>query len=268
MGKLNEKLIIYDCMDDFSTSPYGPKDIALKREEKVAKKADLIFATAKSFYGRLKNWNENTYLVQNAADVEMFRKSLANTTPIPEDISAIKPPRIGFVGVIYDQVDLHLIRYVADKRPDWNIVLIGPVGGPQKELFEKLKTKNIHSLPPKPYPIVPNYLKGFDVCIIPFKLTDRAKGMDTMKMYDYLAAGRPVVTTALPEAYKFKDVLKIAETYEEFVEHIEKSLEEKDNRVLIKKRVETAMQNTWDKRVEQIEEIIDEYFKSKKGEKM
>jgi len=156
-------------------------------------------------------------------------------------------------------VDIDLIIYAANTKKDWSFVLIGPFWEKNVEIIQKLKIlkkqKNIFLLGLKPYKILPNYIKGFDVCMIPHKITAYSLASFPLKVHEFLASGKPIVSTNLPFVDEYKDVIYVARNPSEFVEKIEVALTE-NNAEKRKKRISIASQNTWEHRIKSIEDII------------
>jgi len=258
IGRLNEKLVIYHCVDELSATPRIPTSI-LEMEEKLLKKAHLVFTTSKSLYEKKKIFNQNTYYLPNVADVAHFMTALGNL-PIPEEIANIKHPIIGFIGTIVSyKLDLELIKYIALIHPDWSVVLIGDVGADEnKQEIEELKSiSNIFMLGAKRYETLPCYIKVFDVCILPNKINEYTQNMFPMKFFEYLATGKPIVLTNLSAVKEYSEICYLAKDKEEFVSYIEHSLSENDEQ-LIRRRIEIAKKNTWEVRIETMSRLIEE----------
>lgn len=265
IGKLNEKLVIYHCVDELSATPRIPTCAILKMEEELLKKADLVFTTSKSLYESKKVFNPNTYYLPNVADVNHFMTALEDLS-LPQDIANIKHPIIGFIGnLVSYKVDFELIRYLAISHPEWSIVLIGDVAEVEnKDRIEKLAlTPNIFMLGGKRYSLLPSYIKTFDVCILPNRINEYTKNMFPMKFFEYLATGKPIVLTQLLALNEYNDICYIAKDKDEFVQYIEKALKE-DDLELKQKRIETAKKNNWEIRIEEMSKLIEEVARRNK----
>ena len=257
LGKLHEKFVIYDCVDEHSEfTGLINKDVVLEMEKGLIEKSDLVFYSAKNLYERKKIHNKNSYLIPNAADIDLFLKSTFPETPIAQDIANIKKPIIGFIGAIHDWIDLDVIKYIAEKRPEWSIVMIGPVG-PNIDIKDLEKLNNLHFLGKRSPSDLPKYLKAFDVCINPFKLNNLTENVNPLKIYEYLASGKPIVSSKMKEILHFSDIIYFAESGEDFIKKIEKALSE--NKEKVNKRIEVAKENSWDRRMEVISNIIENY---------
>ena len=186
-----------------------------------------------------------------------------NSTGIDlHDIENIKKPIIGYHGAIADWFDKNLVMYIADKLSNCSIVLIGPVQTDVSDLFLQ---KNIHFLSPKPYNIISNYIKYFDIGIIPFKINELTLAVNPLKLYEYFSLGKSVVSVDLPEIRQFKELVYIAKNREEFVNSINIILSEKLNNAEKLKGI--ALKNDWKARGALIVKLFEETISHKDIEK-
>jgi len=266
-GKFGELLLCYDCVDKYDEQPYYKKNFKEieKDEIELLKKADLVFTSSKNLYEDKKKYNNNTYLVHNVGDYNHFIKTTYIETKIPEDIIRISSPRIGFVGSIDDyKLDIELLLYLSKQRPNWSIIMIGPEGVADKKISTYIlrQYENIYFLGKRDYELLPNYLKGLDVLIIPYKNNEYTRNCFPIKIFEYLASGKPVVVSGLPELERYKDIIGFAYDYEMFVRLVESFLKN-DTQYQKEKRMKLAKENTWEKKVEKEIEIIEEFIKHK-----
>ena len=257
VGTLNEKCFIYHCVDELSTHEIADAEDFVAMEEKLLKGANLVLIAGRELYLKKRIYNRNTYRMPNAANVEHIGKSLLETTPVAPDINAIKHPVIGYVGTLATWVDFQLIKQIALAHPEWAIVLIGYVSAltDVQSVKELEPLSNVHLLGRKDYHELPNYYKAFDVCIVPFLLNEHIMYCNPTKIYEYLATGKPIVSTDFPSAREFECLIRIAKDQEDFIHHIEKALSEEDPR-LVEARLEEAKKHSWDARVEKISDLI------------
>jgi len=256
-------LMIYHCVDDLSSAPGMPAQALKKAETKCIGAADLVFATSRKLEERCLGLNPgNTYYFPNVVNFEYFHQA-ANEAPITADFAGIPRPRIGFIGAISEyKVDFELIRYVAGKRPDWHWVLIGEIGeGQPNTSIEKLRLPNIHLLGPKEYRVLPGYLKGFDVATLPLRLNDYTASMFPIKFFEYLAAGKCVVTTDLPALREYSEACKVAGTADRFVEAIADCLGGKgpDQSFCLS----LAQKHSWEWRTDKMLELMERKWQEK-----
>jgi glycosyltransferase involved in cell wall biosynthesis len=206
---LDRSVLVYDCMDELSLFLNAPQQL-LAREDALLKQADLVFTGGESLYAAKRARHPRVYAFPNSVDVTHFR--VASDTLEPGDQSGIPRPRIGFFGVIDERIDLELLRRAAAERPNYHFVMLGPVVkiSPDSLPF----AHNIHYLGAKPYAELPAYAAGWDVAIMPFALNDATRFISPTKTLEYLAAGKPIVSTAIRDVvrpYAELGVVRIAD---------------------------------------------------------
>lgn len=267
LGRMNERMVVYDCVDEYSAFPaYSSRERKMEiisNEEELLRKADVVFTTSKPLQEAKKKLNPNTYLVHNVADVSHFSRAYYEELSLPDDLREVGRPIIGFIGAVDDyKVDIELVSTIASMHPEWSVVLVGPVAeGDQSTSIESLRSRdNIYVLGLRPYTKLPSYLRAFDICIIPYRLNDYTRYSFPLKVFEFLAAGKPVVTTDLPSLAELRDVVRIASSPEEFVEDIAQALLEDSSQA--KKRIEIASQNTWDHRIDQLLSTIETHLRT------
>ena len=259
---LPKGLIVYYCTDNMAEAPGANKKGVERSMDYLLKNADAVFATSESFCEELKqrSMNSDIYYSPHAVDFQHFSKAQDKDLPVAAELKLLKRPVIGFIGLIEEKwIDLELVSYIARSRPDWSIVLIGRA---KMALDTIAGSGNIKYIGCKNYEDLPAYLKGFDVCIIPFCVNELTRNSNPIKLKEYLAAGKPVVTTRLPEADKFKGLVDAADSYADFVEKIEEAYRA-DNGDKIKKRMESVRGDTWPERLEKISGIIESKLKER-----
>jgi glycosyltransferase involved in cell wall biosynthesis len=251
------KKVIYHCVDEIKAQPGMPVVLLESAEKELVSRADIVFVTAPKLLETRREWNPNTHYLPNVADYDHFSKALDPATIIPADIEQIPAPRIGFIGAISGyKIDFDLIRFVAQSRPDWSIVLIGKIGegDPWTDSSTLSGLSNIYLLGPRSYMDLPGYLKAFDVALLPNRLNDYTESMFPMKFFEYLAAGKIVVSVDLLSLQEFKDTVLIAKTPAEFVKQIEAALDGKG--LSLEKRLELARAYTYESRTEKMMQLL------------
>jgi glycosyltransferase involved in cell wall biosynthesis len=217
-GALDEKLIVYHCVDEFSEFTGTDKNAILDMERDLLRKADQVFVSSGPLYETKILHNPHTSMVTHGVDLEHFRKACDPKMVLPAEIARLGRPLIGFYGLVADWVDLNLIRFLALSRPAWSFVLIGKV---DTDVSPIKRLTNVHLLGRKSYSELPSYCAGIDVAILPFVINELTLASNPLKLREYLASGLPVVTTNIPEAQRLGEHLKVGATYAEFLEHIE-----------------------------------------------
>jgi glycosyltransferase involved in cell wall biosynthesis len=251
-GSLGEKTLIYHIVDENSAFTGTDKNAIRMLEQRLMEKSDCVFVSADVLYQNKRHHNQNTYVVTHGVDVAHFRKACDAETAIPADIQSLRKPVIGFFGLIADWVDLELFRFLALKRPDWSFVLIGKVQTSPKPIDG---LANIHLLGQKPYASLPGYAKAFDVALLPFVMNELTLATNPLKLREYLAAGLPLVSSAIPEAEKLGHVLHIARDHAQFLDAIQRIVDSGRTgpQLSISQQMEAE---SWDAKVEQLSGIL------------
>ncbi|PSB17444.1 glycosyltransferase family 1 protein [Phormidesmis priestleyi ULC007] len=239
--------IVYDCMDELSAFQGAPP--ALKqREIELFQKADLVFTGGQSLYEVKRHQHPNVYAFPSSIDAPHFAQARQPIAEPPDQVN-IPHPRLGFYGVIDERMDIDLLAGVADARPDWHLVLIGPVVKIDPATLPQ--RSNIHYLGGKSYLELPDYLAGWDVALLPFARNESTRFISPTKTPEYLAAGKPVVSTSIRDVvcpYRELGLVQIADAPSEFVAAVETALQtaRQDSEWL--DRVDAFLaQNSWDK---------------------
>src|SRR5678815_953596 len=215
--------VVYDCMDELSAFKNAPVELRVKEAELFAL-ADLVFTGGRSLYKVKREQHSAVYCFPSSIDVDHFTRALGVETD-PVDQGGIPRPRIGFCGVIDERSDIQLLRRVAEMRPDWQFVMLGPVVKIDEN--DLPRHENIHYLGAKNYDDLPDYIGGWDVAMMPFALNESTRFISPTKTPEYLAAGLPVVSTPIRDVvrpYGEVGLVKIAETAEDFVASIQAAL--------------------------------------------
>lgn len=238
--------IIYDIMDLHS----GFKETSqqnLKNEKQLLVKADLILASSSYIQHKFRRYFRKIISLKNAGEYQYFSTSSLSHKSRPLDIRHLPGPILGYFGALADWLNTDLIEGLARDFPKSSIVLIGLVNNPTLGTLSR-QYSNIHLLGEKPYSELANYLAHFDVCLIPFKLTKLIQATNPVKIYEYFASGKPVVSTSIPELLTYKKMIYFADNPVTFSRSVNKAFSEKSP-TLINSRQQIAKLNTWKNRV-------------------
>ncbi len=243
MDKFDAIAVVYDCMDELANFKFAPPDLA-QREDALLARADIVFTGGYQLFQAKSQRHSNTHFFGCGVDVAHFGRARLAATPIPDDLSALAGPVIGYFGVIDERLDYELIARLAERFPEGSIAMVGPLAKVTPE--DLPKHPNIHWMGQRAYTELPSIVKGFDVCMMPFALNDATRYINPTKTLEYMAAGKPVVSTAVQDVVRnFTPVVKVAYTHEEFADAVEYALAE-PHLDLIAQGVERAAGATWD----------------------
>jgi UDP-galactopyranose mutase len=254
---------VYDCMDELSAFKNAPALLpALEKE--LFQNADLVFTGGQSLYEAKRNQHRAVYAFPSSIDASHFGKA-RNATADPLDQANIPHPRLGFFGVIDERFDRDLLDQVAARRPEWNFVMIGPVVKIDPETLPK--HPNIHYLGAKKYEELPAYLAGWDIALLLFARNESTRFISPTKTPEYLAAGKPVISTSIRDVvrpYGESKLVSIADTPDDFIYAAEKILSTPNDAEWLA-RVDAFLANvSWDKTWKQMSDLIDGVIERKK----
>lgn len=245
---LHPKKIIYHSVDDLSASPGMDSQWIQREEAKLLKIADHIFCTSQKIFDHCsKIAPMKSHYFPNVVDLHHFNKARTITT-LPKDLVTIPTPRIGFIGAISSyKVDFEMIHRAAKEHPEWSFVMIGKVGEGQPETeISLLKLPNIHLLGARSYTLLPSYLAGFDIAMIPSPINEYTQSMFPMKFFEYLAAGKKVVASAIDSLKEFHPFFTSIE-HENLSQAIIRAFKASYNNQNIE---DLVAEYTWEKRLE------------------
>ena len=222
---LDASAVVYDAMDELSKFKFAPEHL-LHLEQELLDRADVVFTGGASLYEAKKDRHTNAHCFPSSVDRKHFSKA-RRELPQPADQADLKHPRLGFYGVIDERFDIDMLRQMADMRPDWSFVMVGPVVKIAEE--DLPRAANIHYVGGKTYEQLPVYLSGWDVALMPFALNESTQFISPTKTPEYLAGGKPVVSSAIKDVvrtYGHLQGVHIAHDAEGFIHCCEKALEQ------------------------------------------
>ena len=214
MGRFGARLNVFQVSDKYDA--YGEvRDAYVSQAfDRLARESDVVLASSRRLYDLLKPLNASTHHVSHGVDYDHFAAARGPDLAVPDDLEAIARPRLGYVGSLDQVVDHALLRHVAERRPGWQIVLIGPYSG---EAADVISLPNIHWLGAREFARVPAYLKGFDLCLMPWKQDEWIAHCNPIKAKEYLAAGRQVATIHYDEVSECARWVWVARNRDEFM---------------------------------------------------
>jgi glycosyltransferase involved in cell wall biosynthesis len=248
-GKLNESLVLYHCVDEYSAFTGIPSQALLDIEEKLLRRADLVICSAEKLVESKSKVNPRTYLVRHGVDFTHFRKALDAETVVPEDISKLPRPVIGFFGLVADWVDVELMEAVAKHFSRGSLVILGKT---TTDVSRLTALANVHFLGRKRYEDLPAYCKGFDVALNPFVVNELTLNANPLKVREYLAAGLPVVSTPIPEV-EVLGLCRIGRDRESFIREIETALANPGPSVEMSEAIRSE---SWEARLDEVRHYL------------
>jgi glycosyltransferase involved in cell wall biosynthesis len=256
--------IVYDCMDELSAFAGAPKALR-DREAELMVRADLVLTGGQSLYEAKRHLHPNVHVFPSSVDVEHFARA-REVSEEPADQASIPSPRLGFFGVIDERMDLDLVRGVAAARPDWHLVFLGPTCKMDPGSFPDLP--NVHRLGRKNYDELPSYVGFWDVALLPFARNDSTRFISPTKTPEYLAAGKPVVSTSIRDVvrpYGQQGFALIADTVPEFVAAVEEALAE-DTSDRIERADAFLSRMSWERTWSGIRRLLSESIETREEE--
>ncbi|MFO7890234.1 MAG: glycosyltransferase [bacterium] len=259
ISRFHEDLVVYHIADDYHYDSKKDHPVS-EQERQIIEKSDIVFIHSKTLLEKKGHINKNTFYMPNGVDFELYRSIIENTSSLPDDILHISRPFIGYAGWIKKHLDLKLLLEIARARRDWSIVFVGPIRWNHKEIHEDIKLlqkeENVFFLGCKEIHELPVYIDAMDVCLMPYRVTPYTKYIYPLKLHEYLACGKPVVATPLPNILDFSSVLNFAQGTEDWIRAISEGLKETDP-VNQERRKNVASENSWSSRVQFFVNLIE-----------
>jgi glycosyltransferase involved in cell wall biosynthesis len=262
LGRFNERAVVYDCMDELSQFKFAPPEI-VTRERLLLKKADVVFTGGRKMCESKSRYARNCHFYGCGVDVKHFSRARARETVVPKDISFGEGKVVlGYFGVVDERLDYELIGKLAAANPNWQVAIIGPACKVDPAAFPQ--APNLHWLGRREYAELPEYTKGFDVCLMPFAMNEATEYINPTKALEYMATGRPIVSTPVPDVVaNFGSVVKIAREHERFIELCRNEALQPDE-AAIERGIRMAEENQWETIVQKLEGHIEDALGAKR----
>ncbi len=264
---LQPDLVVYDVMDELAAFKFTPAKL-LQQEQELFDRADLVFTGGPSLYEARKHRHSDIHLFPSGVEQAHFAQALQADLPIPPELAGLSQPIIGFYGVIDERTDRELLAEVAQLRPHWHWVMIGPILKIQEH--ELPRFPNLHYLGKQAYADLPAYLKAFDVAMMPFALNESTQFISPTKTLEYMAAHKPIVSTPIKDVIGlYGSVVRIAQTADEFVAQVEAALRESPETRAdrIQREQELLAKYGWDRIASEMETLIADRLQRKHASK-
>jgi len=264
-GLLGEILAVGDIYDKFGASTWKgmlPEHSSMlqRRQDFLIKKSDIVFTVSQGLYNELEMVHPSVYLIQNGVDYESFEDSPRRENA--EAIKGLKAPVLGFLGMLHYKVDFGLLNYIAENHPEWTLLLMGKDNihdDEDRKAFNELKSRrNVRWCKEIDREAIPCFLSMTDVCLVPLKKLEMNRYANFLKIWEYLAAGKPIVAVDQGVNSEYPDLIRFAAAKEEFVSNISESLDVDTGYDLVMRRKNIAKSNSWENRTKKMLEIIEE----------
>ena len=253
LGAFNEIGVVYDCMDELSQFRFAHPDLP-RRERLLLANADVVFTGGYRLFESKRRYHANVHFFGCGVDVAHFSKARSDSTLVPADVANLRSPVFGYFGVIDERVDYDLVARLAEGSPEASIVMVGPVVKVDPATLPR--AANIHWLGQRDYSQLPGYVKAFTTCLMPFALNEATEFINPTKTLEYMAAGKPIVSTAVADVVRnFTPVVRVARSSEEFIALASQVAKDPDAG-LIAKGLKQAGAASWESIVAQMRRLI------------
>ena len=251
LGVFGESLSIYYCVDDFVLWPGVNKKLVMEMEHRLLGQCDILACSSEELAVIKGSERCKMLILPHGVDYIHFSRSAAEPQVIIPQLEKMSKPVIGYFGLLGDWVDISILESIALSHPEWSLILIGSV---EADISRLNHLTNVYFIGPVPYEQLPDYVAYVDVLILPYHVGGRGKTITPLKLREYIATGKPVVASAIPECIKFNSIIHIAETVEAFVASVEISLIEPDE--LAVRRQDVVRNESWKQRAELLSTCI------------
>jgi glycosyltransferase involved in cell wall biosynthesis len=253
LGAFGARAVVYDCMDELANFRFAPPDLR-ERERDLLARADVVFTGGYQLFEAKSRQHDNVHFYGCGVDVPHFSRARLEETEVPEDIARLPRPVFGYFGVIDERLDYELLDRLAEAFPDASVAMVGPTA--KVDPAQLPQRANLHWLGQRDYADLPRIVKGFDVCLMPFALNEATQYINPTKTLEYMAAGKPIVSTAVPDVVRnFTPVVDVARSTQEFVDAVERAWTQ-PSISLIDQGLHRAAQASWDATVEAMERDV------------
>ena len=252
IGAFRERGTVYDCMDELAQFRFAPPELT-QREQFLMSRADVVFTGGRQLYESKSRRHPNVHFFGCGVDADHFSRASRSQTPVAEELRELPHPILGYFGVVDERLDYELIEYLAHRFARGSLVFVGPTA--KVDHNELPRRANIHWVGQQPYDRLPEYVKGFDVCLMPFALNEATQYINPTKTLEYMAAGKPIVSTAVPDVVRnFTPIVRVAHTTMDFFDAVSSAL--MPDLVRIDAGLAMARASTWESIVREMDGLI------------
>jgi glycosyltransferase involved in cell wall biosynthesis len=257
--RLGESLTVYYCIDDYASHP-GMDPVAIQAlDDDLTRRADVVFVAPRAILEPKRALNPNIHFSPHGVDFELFSQAGDPATPPAEEVRGLRHPVIGYFGTVGEFLDFDLLAYLAESRPQWTFLLIGLIAADVSRLR---RFSNVIFAGPRPYEELPRWASAFDVAIYAHQVNRQTRHSNPLKLREYLATGKPIVSVVTPETSTFGEVVYLAENREAYLASIEGALAE-ETPELRRKRMDRVKGVSWDARFAETIAVVDGMLKKR-----
>lgn len=259
LDAIKHRLAIYYCIDDYAAHPGVDVEHIKACDQHLTEKVDHVFVAPPALVDRKRAINAATTFSPHGVDVDLFARAQQSATVVPPIAAALSKPVIGYFGLIAPWTNTELIAYLAKARPQWQFLLVGHASTNVDELAG---LPNITMVGPQPYETLPAWAKAFDVAIIPYRMNQQVANANPLKLREYLATGKPIVSVPTAEVERFGELVRVAVEPEQYLAAVEAALADQDPSTR-QARMASVSTMSWDHRVEQTWDIVQDLMAKK-----
>lgn len=247
-GELDEELVVYYCIDDYAAHPGVDQQAITAADLLLSRRADLVFVAPPTLVAAKSAENSSTIFSPHGVDFDLFSQASNEATIVPESAARLRRPVIGYFGSMADWIDVDLLAHLGRERPDWTFLIVGHVSTDITSLTE---LPNFVFVGAQPYETLPGWAKAFDVAVMPYRQNRQVRNANPLKLREYLATGKPVVSVPTAEVERFGSHVTVAATPDDFLAAVECALRENSaERSVARMQAVSAM--SWDSRVAEV----------------
>jgi glycosyltransferase involved in cell wall biosynthesis len=244
-GRLDEQLCVYYCIDDYAAHPGVDADAIAACDEALSRRADVLFVAPPALLASKRALNPHVVPAPHGVDLALFARAADPDTPVPAAARDLPGPVVGYIGSLHEWIDIPMLAWLAAQRPHWSFLLVGQV---HTDVSALRALHNVHFAGAQPYASLPGWARAFDAAVIPYRLNRQVAHANPLKLREYLATGKPVVSVRNPEIEKFARWVRLADGREQFLAQLDAALAEDDPQAARERMAAVAGQD-WDARV-------------------
>ena len=251
-GTLDEEFVVYYCVDDYAAHPGVDGTAIAAADAALARRADQVFVASSALLETKRGENPATALAPHGVDAGLFARAADPATRVPDRAAALPHPVVGFFGLLGDWIDVELLAHLGRARPEWTLLV---VGGVATDVSALAPLPNVVLAGAQPYDTLPAWARAFDVAVIPYRLNRQVRHASPLKLREYLATGKPIVSVPTPEVERFAPHVRMARTPDEFLRAVEQGVKDDDAQAR-EARMQAVRDMTWEARLAEVLDVV------------